>query len=211
MTQAATDRPAPTPDPFFGLRRRRGLRDLAALASGDPGLIELAVARAPMGHALIASFGGLPLLHMGDELGLPNDRSYASDPDLASDGRWMHRPRMGWDLAARAEADPSLPAGRILRGARAVMAARKREAAFAGQVPTRVPGTGRPAVLAFRRADDHAPVTCAFNFTETWQRIGAWALRLDGPRRDALSGATAGLDRGDFVPGPYAALWLRAG
>jgi hypothetical protein len=55
--------------------------------------IDRAVDRILMGHALIASFGGIPLIYMGDEIALLNDYSYVSNPDHAHDSRWIHRPR----------------------------------------------------------------------------------------------------------------------
>ena len=36
-----------------------------------------------MGHALIASFGGVPLIYMGDEIGLLNDHSYRAATSTA--------------------------------------------------------------------------------------------------------------------------------
>ena len=44
-------------------------------------------------------FGGLPLIYMGDELGLRNDYDFVDDPDHADDNRWVHRPPMPWDVA----------------------------------------------------------------------------------------------------------------
>lgn len=201
-------------NPETGDRRTNGaLASLAglelALERGNAGLLEDAIARILMGHALIAGFGGLPLLYMGDEIGLLNDHGYEADPDLAEDGRWMHRPRMDWDLAAAAEADPASPAGRILAGVKAIMAARTRLPALAAHVRTRVLDLGHPAVLAVLRDDEAEPVTCLFNFTETPQRVAPWALHLEGPLEDALSGRAVAAEGGDLRLAPYAALWLR--
>jgi amylosucrase len=146
---------------------------------------------------------------MGDEIGLLNDHSYEADPDLAGDGRWMHRPFMDWDLGARLVAEPDLPAARLHRGVRAILAARRREGAFAAHVPTRILDLGEPALFAYLRADDHAPVACVFNFTERPQRLAPGALGLEGPLRDLLSGAEAPREGGDLRLAPYAALWLR--
>ncbi len=41
--------------------------------AGDAAGVEAAVQRILMGHALIASYGGIPLIYMGDELALTND------------------------------------------------------------------------------------------------------------------------------------------
>ncbi|MBP1807342.1 amylosucrase [Rubellimicrobium aerolatum] len=189
-----------------GDRRTNGsLASLAGLERAkDPAETDLAIARILLGHALIASFGGIPLLYMGDELGLLNDHSYEADPDLRDDGRWMQRPRMPWDLARH----PTGPAARIHAGTRAILAARKRLPALAGHVPTRILDTGHPALFAYLRADEAEPVTCVLNVTESEQRIAAWALRLDGPHEDAL-GQPLRWDNDTLLVPPYAALWLR--
>lgn len=71
-----------------------------AQTDGDVGGAEMAVQRILMGHALIAAYGGIPLIYMGDgKLRFPNDYGYLKDPDHAHDSRWIHRPRMDWALA----------------------------------------------------------------------------------------------------------------
>ena len=64
----------------------------AALADGDTAALALAIDRLELAHALTFAFGGIPLIYMGDELAQRNDPSYLSDPALAADNRWMHRP-----------------------------------------------------------------------------------------------------------------------
>ena len=74
---AATSSPTPAPAtaaptapaPRSAASRRRS-------ESGDAAAIDAAIHRILMGHALIASFGGIPLIYMGDELGLLNDHAY---------------------------------------------------------------------------------------------------------------------------------------
>jgi amylosucrase len=72
----------------------------AALAGGDAVGVETAVQRILLGHALIAGFGGIPLIYMGDEIALLNDWGYQDVPDHAHDSRWVHRPKMDWARAA---------------------------------------------------------------------------------------------------------------
>ncbi len=52
-------------------------------------------------HAMILSFGGIPLLYYGDEIGTVNDDAYLKDPHKATDTRWIHRPTIDWEKAAR--------------------------------------------------------------------------------------------------------------
>jgi amylosucrase len=179
----------------------------AALAAGDARAVDLAVNRILMGHALIASFGGMPLLYMGDELGLVNDMSYRADPDRAGDGRWMQRPEMDWSRAAAApEAED--PAGWIWRGLAHILARRKAIPALSGAVPTQILDTGHRALFAFRRPGDAATLTALFNFTEEWQHCPTAALGLaPGPVQEALSDTPLALQDMIALP-PYGRLWL---
>ena len=81
-----------------------------ALEQGDGRLQDLAVRRILLLHSMILAFGGLPLLYMGDEIGLLNDESYLADPNLAGDNRWLHRPWMDWRKAARRQDENGVPA-----------------------------------------------------------------------------------------------------
>ena len=181
----------------------------AALEAGDAGQVDRAVARILLGHALIASYGGIPLLYMGDEIGLLNDHGYRDDPARADDGRWMHRPAMDWPAAA----DPQGPAARLLAGTRHILATRRATPQLASDVPTRVRDTGNPALFVFDRVAETRTVTCVFNFTDAEAAITPWALKLDPARSygDLLTGAPLTLRDGQIVLPPYAALWLRPG
>ena len=71
----------------------------AALDSGDPSEIDDAIKTIVLLHGMIMSFGGIPLLYYGDEIGTLNDISYLEDPAKANDSRWAHRPRINWEKA----------------------------------------------------------------------------------------------------------------
>jgi len=47
------------------------------------------------------SFGGLPMIYSGDEIGQCNDYSYQKDPVRGYDNRWMHRPVRNWESAQK--------------------------------------------------------------------------------------------------------------
>jgi len=70
-----------------------------ALADGDLVHLDIACGRLELLYAVVYAYGGVPLLYMGDELGMRNDLSYLADPAKADDNRWMHRPRMDWAVA----------------------------------------------------------------------------------------------------------------
>ena len=92
---------------------------------------ETAVQRILMGHALIAAFGGIPLIYMGDELAMLNDHSYLDVPEHAHDSRWIHRPRMDWQLADTRH-DGNSPAAQVFWGTRHILARRRATGGTAG-------------------------------------------------------------------------------
>ncbi len=191
-------------------RTNGAFASLAGLeAAATPGETDLAVARILLGHALIAGFGGLPLLYMGDEIGLPNDHGYLGDPHLAGDGRWMHRPPMDWQSAATA-AEADTPAGRLFRGTRHILRVRAETSALRGDVPSRILDTGHDKLFAVLRPGLDATLTALHNVTPGTQQIEAHRVGLDAeaPPLDLLTGAPPVTEADRIVLPPYAALWL---
>ncbi|GKY86565.1 alpha-amylase family protein [Sinisalibacter aestuarii] len=181
-----------------------------ALEEGDAALIDHAVDRILMGHALIASYGGIPLLYMGDELALLNDYSYTQVPEHAHDSRWVHRPRMDWTRAARLPDGGATPEGRVFDGIRHILARRSGIAGFHGAVATEMLDAGQAGLFAFARRAPTGPVVCVFNFTETWLGLPASWFRAQGATKlhDLLSDAPViGPDGGIGLP-PYARIWV---
>ena len=125
-----------------GDRRISGsLASLAGLECHDPG----AVPRILLANAVILGFGGLPVIWMGDEIGLLNDVGWADEPEHAADNRWVHRPRMPWPVPE------DTTEVRHLRGGPGPSPRRARLAAPpARRVPHRDLGPARPRCAARR-------------------------------------------------------------
>ena len=201
-------------NPATGDRRNSGafasLAGLeAALEAGDDALIDLAVSRILLGYALIASFSGIPLLYMGDEIALLNDRSYLDDASKAHDNRWMHRPRMDWERAANAQRGEWVE-GRVFNGVKHIIGRRKAMPEFAATVPTRIIRLANPAVFAFMRPGDVRSIACLFNFTAHWQSLPLDSLYGNGltGTRDWLAEGSANIYNGFLHLAPYQAIWL---
>jgi amylosucrase len=194
-----------------GDRRNSGsLASLAGLESAkaakDETAIEMALHRILLGYALICSFGGMPLLYMGDEIGLLNDYGFSKIAEHAHDNRWLHRPLMDWTSANT----PIGPDAKLLVGVKAIIARRKELPALAASVPTRVLHLGLPAVFAYARLADTGTLVCVFNFSDSWQRIPAEILKTSGVVmfRDELGQADVTLQDGYLAVAPYGRLWL---
>lgn len=72
-----------------------------SLERREPKQIENSLRKIILTHAVIMSFGGLPMIYSGDEIGQCNDYSYQKDPVRGYDNRWMHRPVMNWESAQK--------------------------------------------------------------------------------------------------------------
>ncbi|MBW3604283.1 MAG: alpha-amylase family protein [Actinobacteria bacterium] len=94
-----------------------------ALERDDDTLLPAAISRMLALYATLYGWGGIPLIYMGDEIGVRNDYSYHDDPAHAGDNRWMHRPRMDWQAAARRR-DAATVEGRLFSGFRRLAASR---------------------------------------------------------------------------------------
>ena len=177
-----------------------------AVSEGDRGGAELAVQRILMGHALIAAFGGIPLIYMGDEVAVLNDYSYRDVPEHAHDSRWVHRPRMDW-AAARTGDKPS---ARVYQGVRHILARRAATDALHAGCATRIIRHGVPGLFAFARLAPTGAVVCLFNFTEGWVNVPEGLVRGAGAglMQDALSGNAVDLHAGAVVLPPYGRVWL---
>lgn len=101
-------------------------------------------------YGLAFSFGGLPLIYMGDELAQGNDYHYLSDPALANDSRWLQRPFFD-EGAMLALGDPESKEARIFGGLRNLMQVRAQLPALSANSPRTLLDSGDKSVLAFAR------------------------------------------------------------
>jgi amylosucrase len=178
------------------------LASLAGLEAGDP----LAEARILLAHAIVLGFGGLPVIWMGDELGLLNDYSWADEPGHADDNRWVHRPRMPW---------PAAGAPGVVEGVRRLIDARRTLPHLHASRPAEVLTPHDPGVFLVLRRHPLGPMFAAYNVTPEPRAVPTALLTeagLAGEVWDHLGRAPAALD-GDAAEGsirlqPYQAVWL---
>jgi len=179
--------------------------------------VDLALGRIFLVHAVIYGYGGIPLLYMGDELGLLNDHSYLSDPKLAEDNRWLHRPWMDAEAAARRH-DPTTVGGRVFAGLAHLARLRARMPSIHAAVESQPVDVGSGGLLVLRRRHPAGNLLGIYNVSATWQHLPAVHVHSSGIAdpwehisgfRPAREGA-GGEDEGFYAVPPYAAWWLAA-
>ncbi|GAB4209956.1 MAG: alpha-amylase family protein [Roseiflexaceae bacterium] len=170
----------------------------------------LAIRRILLMHSVVMAYGGIPLIYMGDELGLLNDSTYLDDPAKAEDNRWMHRPPMDWAKAAARHDPATHMAAHIYRGMRQLIEARRTTRAFHGGGTTQPLWTDNSSVFAFSKSYYGSLVVVLANFSEHPQSISAGLLGdagLTGKPRNLL-GRPPALADGRIWLEPYESVWL---
>ena len=172
--------------------------------------VDLAIKRILLIHSMILSFGGIPLLYMGDEIGLLNDYVYEEDANLAADNRWLHRPFMDWQKAEE-RSDGMRVSGRIFQGLQQLVRSRKETIAFHAQAGAYPVWTHNDHVFSLIRESPRGRILVLGNFSDKPQSVPAYRLLEMG-----FGGQLVNLVDGRSIPGwqdlrlePYGFLWLR--
>ena len=177
-----------------------------ALSDGDDVHLEVACSRLELLYAIVYAYGGIPLLYMGDELGLCNDASYLAAPAKADDNRWMHRPRMDWSVAARRTVPGTLEA-RLFTMFASLASDRASVGALDASGQLEVVYSADPHVLCFRRTHPaHGTFTMLANFGRGTAVVPLAAVGAADAivRRNADSSIVDGIAQ----LAPLAYLWL---
>lgn len=166
-------------------------------------------------HGMIMSFGGIPLLYYGDEIGMLNDFSFMEDEEKAHDTRWIHRPVIDWDKAERRH-QRGTPEQRIFEGIARMIAVRKNTPAFADFNNRELIATNNPHLFAFMRSNpfelgDHVLVVGNFDASPqslTLSDLGNRGQFEFSRLRDLYSGEEPSMFKDQLVIPPFRFYWL---
>lgn len=160
-----------------------------ALEHGNNGEIDLAIRRILLLYGLILARAGIPLIYMGDEIGLLNDPTYKDDLERAHDSRWLHRPAMDWDKAARRH-DPATIEGRLFGGLQRLIETRRAHPHFHNFGLFQPMWTDNVHVIAFARRRHDGHLLVLGNFSEYPQSVQGdlpHHAGIEGPINDLLA------------------------
>jgi amylosucrase len=132
-----------------------------AIAMKDSKLIDSCCEHIVLLHSLIMSFGGIPLLYYGDELGMLNDYSFEHDEQRLQDSRWLHRPTFDWQQTEVRHQSGSTE-HHIFSQLRQLIAIRKVTPAFADYNNRELLELDNDAVFGFTRYDVQNPSNKVF-------------------------------------------------
>lgn len=121
-------------------------------AATDAAELELGIRRMLLLYGLACSFGGMPLIYMGDELAQENDHSYLSDPQRMNDSRWLQRPFLDQAALQLRHVPGSVP-GRVFGALCHMLKTRRQLPELAANATRTALDSGSPCVVAFARGD----------------------------------------------------------
>ncbi len=185
------------------------------LKTADDNLVEEAIKKVLLLHGIILSYGGIPMIYAGDELGTINDYSYLNEVEKREDSRWLNRPVQDWERAALAKSPKGIP-GRIFNQIKNLIALRKKLPVFADREPAVLHEPKNPHIFVFeRRAEQMKSVLVLCNFDEKDQVLDASWIEAMGyiknaEFKDLIRGNKFKLNSGLINIEPYQILWLEA-
>ena len=172
--------------------------------------VAMAIRRILLLHNLIFAYGGIPLIYMGDEIGLLNDHSYLEDDNLANDSRWIHRPFMDWQKAEERH-DPHTITGRIYSGLCQLIEARQRTEVLHAETAVTPIWPHNDHVLGLLPHNPRGRLLILANVTEQPQTISRDRLRalgFHGLLRNRLDEQPVNMWH-DLTLEPYQVVWLQ--
>jgi amylosucrase len=167
-----------------------------------------AFARLFLAHALVAVWGGIPVVWSGDEIGSPGDPDWAAEPGHEDDNRWVHRPRVtDADRARRHEQGSD--AQRVFDGIAHIARVRSDLPMLHAEAPVDVLGDLDDGVLGVRRRHPSGTLVALFNVSDTHRPVAVSVLGRSGivAPREVLTGVGSVDDDTVWLP-PYAAWWV---
>ena len=196
-------------NPDTGDRRISGTS--AALSGLGPSRKDAdgAFARMFLAHAIVAAWGGIPVVWSGDEIASPGDPNWASEPGHENDNRWVHRPRVTDEDRAR-RLQQGTDAQRAFDGIAHIARVRRGLPMLHSEAPVQVLTDTEDGLLVLVRRHPSGTLVGVFNVTSEHRAFPydrLLELGLTDPH-EVLSGHSVVLHDGRVWLPPYAAWWM---
>ena len=182
-----------------------------ALELKNENKIDQAIAKIIMMHGIILSYGGIPLIYMGDEIGALNDYSYLKDKNKKADSRWVNRPKQDWDTISTLDTKETYHS-KIFFALQKLIRLRKENPTFADNNNLVLYDNPNPHVFVYERTSEKTKgILVVCNFDEATQVIDEITLGPYGKNtfpKDLITGEPVKFLGSKLVLRPYQLLWL---
>jgi len=150
---------------------------MAASLCGVP-MDALGLDRLKLLYSVTCALDGVPMIYMGDELALGNDRDFAKDAEKAAELRWLHRPQMDWKKGAL-RTDSGTLEQEMFAYVKQLLNVQKTLKGWSQSEQTRPEPTGDKHVLVLHRDLEAGRFTCIANFSAKRRELPRLAAGYD--------------------------------
>ncbi len=185
-----------------------------ALEDNDYEKIDIIIKHILLLYGIIFSFGGIPLIYYGDELGTLNDYSYIEDISKANDSRWAHRPRIDWKQA-QLRKKPGTVEYKLFSALKQMIAVRKEISEFSDFNNRKLLEISNPELFAYIRfsLSSRKSILVVGNFDARPQYLNILEIESQGFKIseniiDRYSNEIPSLFNDQLVIAPYQFYWL---
>ena len=183
------------------------------LENKDKKLISQALIKIITMHSVILSYGGMPLIYAGDEIGTLNDYSYQSENGKRDDGRWVNRPKQDWQVIAQLE-NSHTPQSHIFHSLKKLINIRKNNPIFADHNNLILHQHHNPHLMIYERTSpEHNGFLVICNFDDHIHGIEkSWLEKIgfgeDKELKDLVTGKAIHLQSNHLEIGASEFYWI---
>lgn len=187
-----------------------------AMGSGDIEAQKNSIKLIMLLNSMILSFGGIPLLYYGDEIGTVNDDSYLDDLHKMDDNRWVHRPNIDWNKAEKRHY-PGTVEYEIFNGIKKMITIRKEINVFSDFNNRELIDVGNPNLFVFSRFNPQKSndrVLVVANFNDKPQKldledVSSWGSYSQGQLFDLHTRQQPEIFNNSLIIPSFSFYWLR--
>lgn len=174
--------------------------------------MEQSISKILLMHSIILSFGGIPLIYAGDEIGTLNDYSYLTEKDKKDDSRWVNRPKQDWEAVAKID-NPRTYQSKIFSALEHLIRVRKENPIYTDDNNFELFYNENPHVLIYERTSKSADgilVICNFNdLTEHLDVLSLGPYGNSNKVKDIITNKRITFTNGRLKLLPFQYFWLK--
>jgi amylosucrase len=184
-----------------------------ALELKNKNIIDYAIAKILMMHGIILTYGGIPMIYAGDEIGTLNDYTYEKNDDYINDNRWVNRPMHNWDVVSKLNEIDDSPPAIIYQSLKHMIRLRKEHDIFQDLNDVKIHGCPNQHIFVFQRTNGTENIWVISNFNEVTEKLDiGWLLSIGihaGKNSiDLLTGNSFEIIHNELPLKPFQQLWI---
>ncbi len=180
-----------------------------ALTKQNLELVQQAIDKIVLLHSIILSYGGIPMIYAGDELGTLNDYAFLKDKNKKEDSRWVNRPFQNWRVVADLDKKES-PQATLFYALKNLIAIRKKTPVFADKNNFILHKIPNQHILVYERtASLSKGILVVSNLSDEAQYVPLTDEKKTSTFYDLITKREITLTDGKLYVQAYQAFWLQ--